>query len=119
MHVDKRNVFVDAGFQVFLGTHRHHVLAAYSVMFLQHGLHSVQNRADYFSEQFVLVPEIIVYVSHADTDSPRNLAHGGLGISLLPECWNSAIFAVGTRRIELVFQRFEILPKLPLPLGTE
>src|SRR5690625_141178 len=29
----------------------------------------------------------------------------------------SAIFAVVTRRIELIFQRFEIRPKLPLPLG--
>lgn len=34
MRFDERNVFVNAGFQVFFGPHHHHVLAAYSVMLL-------------------------------------------------------------------------------------
>lgn len=54
-------------------------------MLLQHGFHSVQDGTDHFTEQFVLVPEIIIYVPHTDTDGSGNLAHGGLGIPLLPE----------------------------------
>ena len=38
---------------------------------------------------------------------------------LCPNLGNPAIFAVGARRIELVFQRFETFPKLSLPFGTE
>ena len=39
--------------------------------------------------------------------------------SLCPNSGNPAIFAVGTRRTELVFQCFEILPKPPWPFGSE
>ena len=85
MRVDERNVFVDAGLQVFFGTHRHHVLAAYAVMLLQHGLHGVQNGTDHLAEQFVLAREVVVYVPDAYADCSGDLAHGGLGIALPAE----------------------------------
>lgn len=36
-----------------------------------------------------------------------------------PESENPTVFTVETSRIEAVIQRFEILPKPPLPFGTK
>ena len=61
------------------------ILAPYAVVFLQHGFQSIQDRTDYFTEQFIFVREVVVDIPDANLSQLRYFAHGSLGIAFLLE----------------------------------
>ena len=85
MLVNKRNIFVYAGFQILFRLHPHHIFTPYAVMLLQHCLQCMHHRTNHLAKQFIFARKVVVDVSHANTCQLGYFAHGSFGITFLPE----------------------------------